>query len=501
LKASWSKPGITGAIRALAPIIDDLWDSGITKHLDDQGRPIVYGKETGDVLVTSIYTVPNYERQLDKGFVLIGADGNDLLYGDNIGHDLLLGGRGRDELHGQAGVNSLSGGEGNDLIYAYGKIPSLGSISNGTSDSKSYIIAGGGRDMIVGSNGDDLIVGDDLSDSSGSLLDQSKLIDGIREQFPENVLSKLGNGSVDKVFGDTIFGLSGNDMIAGGRGKDTIFGDEAAGGFDDPNTVSAFGGNPGKDSLYGDAEADTIYGGGEADMIFGGDGNDTLYGAFAESMQVTVDASLDNDIICGGAGNDALYGGTGRDILIGDAGNDTFYFKSGGLEEVDVCWGGAGTDRFYLESDAVVAVMRVNPAATVESLKNFDFSAWLAAAWDPEEYTKAEDIDVIIINPDAEDKLIVGTTIFGGEKFVFDGFSDIDGGAWNGSVYAQNGAKSGYYDNTMNLDVFSPGGGSLSIYGIYKDYFGHDMSWSLNPQQFESIYGGVPSFQEPGLVL
>ena len=77
----------------------------------------------------------------------------------------------------------------------------------------------------------------------------------------------------------------GNDIINGGLGDDTLFGDAYT------MNANAHGGN---------------------DILNGGDGNDILYGD-AYNMYDTAQG-----------GNDTLYGGTGNDILYGD-----FYIMDG----------------------------------------------------------------------------------------------------------------------------------------------------------------------------
>lgn len=100
---------------------------------------------------------------------------------------------------------------------------------------------------------------------------------------------------VSDVHFNTMLAAPGNDLIDGGAGDDTLYGEE------------------GNDTLLGGANNDQLYGGSGAD-------------------------SLD-----GGVGNDTLFGGTGADTLIGNAGNDLIY-----IAESDYADGGDGEDRFVV---------------------------------------------------------------------------------------------------------------------------------------------------------
>ncbi len=86
------------------------------------------------------------------------------------------------------------------------------------------------------------------------------------------------------------------EKATGGRGRDTITGNEA------DNVLSGRGG------------ADIISGGDGGDTILGGAGRDQLHG----------DAGADS--IIGGAGQDVIIGGGGGDRLKGGAGRDVFVF-------------------------------------------------------------------------------------------------------------------------------------------------------------------------------
>ena len=94
---------------------------------------------------------------------------------------------------------------------------------------------------------------------------------------------------------------SGNDAIEGGGYNDIFYG------------------NNGDDNLRGQLGNDTFYGGAGDDILAGGGGTDTLYGGADDD---TLDGGLHDDLLDGGAGNDELDGAGNNDRLIGGAGND-----------------------------------------------------------------------------------------------------------------------------------------------------------------------------------
>jgi len=148
------------------------------------------------------------------------------------------------------------------------------------------------------------------------------------------VFNGLGGDDIvsGTVFGETIYGGSGDDMLFGYGGNDFLFGglgnDIIVGG----SAADQLDGGEGIDWLYGLAGDDIIYAGaGFVDVVIGGDGNDTVYGQDGI------------DYIFGNAGNDVLYGGNGVDIFFAGADSDTIY----GEADTDWLFGGAGDDNLY----------------------------------------------------------------------------------------------------------------------------------------------------------
>jgi serralysin len=200
--------------------------------------------------------------------------------------------------------------------------------------------------------------------------------------------------------------ILGNDILTGGSGADTIFGD-----FQFLNSVVAIsGGNDvlngreGNDTLYGGPGNDILIGGLGNDVLFGGDGTDTArFNTLAQAVHVdllgiagtnskeaigqgfddltsieNVAGSVSNDSILGDNlvnvlqgldGNDRLYGRGGNDRLDGGGGNDILV---GGLG-VDTFIGGAGNDTFYVESQSEV-ITEVSGGGTDRVMSNVTYS-------------------------------------------------------------------------------------------------------------------------------
>ena len=184
-----------------------------------------------------------------------------------------------------------------------------------------------------------------------------------------------GLGGDDVLFGyggdDTLHGGAGNDRLLGGEGDDryyfnagdgndrvedpygyntVVIGPTLAtdytitsnsrywlvtfGGTSDQLTVErdiiGYGYNVIKFAQEGGAGNDTLTGTVEADVIYGLGGDDTLY---AYDPTVTGGSDWGNELY-GGDGNDTLYGANGSELLDGGAG-------------ADLLDGGAGEDRYY----------------------------------------------------------------------------------------------------------------------------------------------------------
>ncbi|PCI57213.1 MAG: hypothetical protein COB36_02820 [Alphaproteobacteria bacterium] len=103
-----------------ATLVNDLWDAGVTKFLDAQDRPILYGTVGDDVLtansthitldlISNVFGISNISQYRENGIVLVGGAGDDTITGVSNTADVLLGGMGDDILMASAWFDGLKG--------------------------------------------------------------------------------------------------------------------------------------------------------------------------------------------------------------------------------------------------------------------------------------------------------------------------------------------------------------------------------------------------------
>ncbi|MFP5365242.1 MAG: MopE-related protein, partial [Thermoleophilia bacterium] len=238
---------------------------------------------------------------------LTGAGGADTLTGD--GADNVIEGAGaNDTLAGGAGADLLSGGPGTGDTVSYS--------ANGPTEGVTVTLDGQADDGAgPGGEGDNVL--------------------GI-----ENVTGGAGS---DRLYGDqaanTIRGLDGDDLIAGGGGNDTLDGD--GGGADTVSYEDRAAGEGVVVSLAGGGggvpgEADSLTG---FERLVGGAGDDQLTGSGGHDVLVGLGGA---DVLAGAGGNDTLLGMEGPDVLHGGDGSDSI----GGGEGDDRLDGGPAHDGF-----------------------------------------------------------------------------------------------------------------------------------------------------------
>ena len=315
------------------------------------------------------------------------GDGNDLLGAGNV-NDFLIAGLGNDLVLSFNGADFIFGdlitgetlGDGNDTIRA--------------GDGNDYVLAGGGNDFVAGENdadvldgggGDDTIWGgagaDTMQGGAGNDLLFGHTSSGPNLTF---TLSYAFNGRTDAAdpgLSSSTIAVSADDnaadVLEGGAGQDTLFGNGGAdrldGGLGDDDLNGGAGadwldGSHGFDyaryagssagvvvrldvgvGLNGDAQGDTLLGieglsgSGFQDYLIGSTTEDDLFGEGGDDWLYGQGGT---DFLFGGTGSDQILGGAGADMLTGGTGNDQFWFLASdfGTNVVDqiLDWGADG---------------------------------------------------------------------------------------------------------------------------------------------------------------
>ncbi|WP_188009083.1 retention module-containing protein [Grimontia hollisae] len=167
--------------------------------------------------------------------------------------------------------------------------PALDKLPEGeqfVSNSSDAIYTYGGNDHVEGGAGDDWIYLGDSGDNAG--YSEEEMLGFVAAS--ESELFTLSSSSAELEDGTLNASYQAwADVAQGGKGNDTIFGEDGT---------------------------DIISGGTGEDRLFGGSGSDALRGGSGD------------DILDGGTGNDWLRGDAGNDTLIGGAGEDVFVWGS-----------------------------------------------------------------------------------------------------------------------------------------------------------------------------
>ncbi len=128
-------------------------------------------------------------------------------------------------------------------------------------------------------------------------------------------------------------------------------------------------GTTGNDVLYGGIGNDTLWGYGGDDRLDGGYGNDFLYGG------------LGNDTLLGGTGNDYLHGEMGNDVLVGGLATDRFIFRNVAEflgDRVDGVWEVDSNDRLYFITDAPSTTFSLANAGSISNIDRIALCADVA---------------------------------------------------------------------------------------------------------------------------
>ncbi|MEJ6398295.1 Hint domain-containing protein, partial [Yoonia sp. 208BN28-4] len=289
---------------------DDIINVG--SNQGDEAPDVGYPTQPSATIPGLVF--PGYDADEDPNDDLdtvFGGAGNDIINtGDD--DDVIFGGTGNDTINAGFDDDTVSGDEGDDFIEG-----------------------GEGNDSIDGGDGDDVIYGgleDPLADAVSFPDDEPNPL-GFQDLVPENNGDLIRGGAGN----DTIFGQDDDDTLFGGTGDDVL-----DGGVDD----DVLDGDEGNDTLIGGQGNDDIRGGSGDDEVFGGDGDDTIRG---EDGDDTIFGEAGNDFINSGTGNDTVFGGEGDDSIIGSIGDDELFGGDGndileGQGGEDTIFGGEGDD-------------------------------------------------------------------------------------------------------------------------------------------------------------
>ena len=119
--ASWGGLASSTFYNGIIKLSDKLFNEGITKFLDKEEKPIIYGTQDNNkwsVVLAKEEIYPKLFEFFGNGVVLIGAGGNDELLGYHF-DDRLFGGQGNDILSGGRGNDALDGGLGNRHLQKF----------------------------------------------------------------------------------------------------------------------------------------------------------------------------------------------------------------------------------------------------------------------------------------------------------------------------------------------------------------------------------------------
>lgn len=281
---------------------------------------------------------------------LRGGQGNDTVnvgswsttvFGD-LGNDVLLTGT-------TAGIAAtLTGLDGDDSVFAYGRSRGFGNAGADTLTAVSATVNGGqGGDVLIGrGSGVTVISGDNGNDSLVAAGSTVSAVGGLGDDSLTATAS--GDVTLDGGAGNDVFNVGSTAGTAGvsvvvGAGNDVV---NAAGSF---VSINLSGG--GNNTVFS-AGSNTITAGPGADTITLGAG-DTVSGINASTVLLGTDSA--NVVVIGGSSAVSLAGNPAADTLTGGVGNDTLEGRAGR----DVLTGGGGADIFLFQGDNISAIADV----------------------------------------------------------------------------------------------------------------------------------------------
>jgi len=286
------------------------------------------------------------------------------------GVNTLTGGLGNDSIDGAGGADVIAAGGGNDTVTERGAEVSI----DGGAGSDTLVLAVAGITTVNFSRaaGVDQTDGDSLGVTNFESVDASILGTAVTvtgSSAANTITTGSGNDSIDGGGGgDVIAAGAGNDTVTyrgtetsidGGTGSDTLI--LAAGGI----TAISFAVTAGTDQSTGDNVGVTNFDNVDASAL---------------GSALTVTGSSSANTITTGSGSDSIDGGGGADTIAAGAGNDSVSYY-GTEASID---GGTGTNTLVLKTAGTINLGNADQSSgdstTVANFQNVDASALSSAA-------------------------------------------------------------------------------------------------------------------------
>ena len=321
------------------------------------GEGYLWGEDGNDTLTTH-----GAYGQLEEQSVLMGGNGNDTLISLS-GAASMYGEAGDDTLNGGDGGSLASGGTGNDAFaggsssdYGWGEADDDVMSGGGGNDQfdggvgADKLYGDAGDDVLFGKDGDDILAGGSGRDYlAGGAGNDTYLVDGtdgdevIVDTQGTNIIEFAEGISAEHLTFRTGFDDEGNDnylVVEGTGGNGHLIITAGLDGavstlrFSDGSTLTSA---QARDLALSNTGQIARQVGATSLTLIGSSGDDTID---APSATQSVRAGLGNDVLIGGTSDDDLQGESGNDRLVGGGGTN----QLSGSEGTDTYVVGLGDD-------------------------------------------------------------------------------------------------------------------------------------------------------------